>query len=71
MLASTISFIDASYPFFNTDSGSRILFDIDVVQCFALSNISDTHLNVRKDKYLTLRNRLPSGNAGPAKILMV
>ena len=30
----------------------------------------NTHLNVRKGKYLAMRNRLLSGKAGQAKILM-
>ena len=56
--------------FSTLNAGLRILFDVDVT----LSDLPlvkfHAHLNVRKDKYLTMRNRLISGKAGLVKILM-
>ena len=43
---------------------------IDVTYSHSRLVTFNTHLTVRKGKYLAMRNRLLSGNAGPAKILM-
>ena len=50
MLASTISFIDAWYSIFNTES-NWILLDADVTQSDSRVTF-DTHLNVRKGEHL-------------------
>ena len=55
--------------FSTMNAGLRILSDVDMTHSVLRLVTFDTHLNVHKDKYLT-RNRLLSGKAGPAKILM-
>lgn len=56
--------------FSTMNAGLRILSDVDMTHSVLRLVTFDTHLNVHKDKYLTTRNRLLSGKAGPAKILM-
>ena len=53
-----------------TECRIKILFDVDLTHSDLSLVKFDAHLSVRKGKYLTVRNRLLSGKAGPVKILM-
>ena len=66
------SFIDAGYPGFisTLDGELRDLFDGDMIHSVLRFVTFCTHvLNVRKDKYTTIGNRLPAEKAGPPKIV--
>ena len=68
-----ISFYDIVHrcliPYFQDwiwlEAGLRILFLVDVTHSDLRLVTFDTHLNMRKGKYLTMRNQLLSGKAGP------
>ena len=51
------------------EAGLRILFLVNVTDSDLRLVTFDTHLNMRKGKYLTMRNQLLLGKAGPVKML--